>query len=259
MDTLLQVAVRAARAGGEISRAGWGHAHTVTLKGATNPVTEIDHASEDAICRILRDATPDYGILTEESPELVGAGASRWLIDPLDGTVNYSHHFPYFAVSIGLERDGRPEVGVVYDPILDQLFSATRGGGAFLGDTRIHVSSTESLEGSLVAGGFPYDVWETGGNLEEFANVTRRAQTVRVNGCASLDLAYVACGRLDAYWDSGLWPWDVAAGRLLIEEAGGILTLEGGDPLVHESQMMVASNPHLHPALRRIVLSNLPT
>jgi myo-inositol-1(or 4)-monophosphatase len=255
---LLDVAVQAARAAGEIIRAGWGQTHTVTLKGATNPVTEIDHAAEELIVKTLHAATPDYGILAEESPERMGAGGARWVIDPLDGTVNYAHHFPYFAVSIALERDGRSEVGVVYDPVLDQLFVAERGHGAWLNSTRIQVGTTAHLEKSLIAAGFPYDVWETGANLEELARLTRRVQTVRLNGSAALDLAYVACGRLDAYWDTGLYAWDLAAGRLLVEEAGGLFTLHGGDPLVVESQVMIASNRRLHSQIESIVLPHSP-
>jgi myo-inositol-1(or 4)-monophosphatase len=251
---LLNIAVQAARAAGEIIRAGWGKPHAVTLKGVTNPVTEIDHAAEELILKTLRAATPDFGFLSEESPESHGAGRARWVIDPLDGTVNYAHHFPYFAVSIALEREGRSELGVVYDPILDQLFVAERGGGAWLDGKKIQVGVRETLAGSLIAAGFPYDVWESGRNLEEMARLTRRVQTVRINGSAALDMAYVACGRLDAYWDSGLYAWDVAAGRLLVEEAGGQVTLQGGNPSVLESQMLIASNRQLHPLIKGVVL-----
>jgi myo-inositol-1(or 4)-monophosphatase len=255
MTPLLDIAIEAARAAGEIIRAGWGQAHTVTLKGVTNPVTEIDHAAEEAILHLLRVATPGLGILTEEAGEVKGQGRSRWIVDPLDGTVNYAHHFPYFAVSIALEREDKSELGVVYDPILDQLFVAGRGRGAWLNGKKIQVSATATLGESVIATGFPYDVWETGRNLEELARLTRRAQTVRINGSASLDLAYVACGRLDAYWDSGLYLWDVAAGRLLIEEAGGVVTFHDGDPTAVESQMMIASNLHLHPQIQSLVLT----
>ena len=251
---LLDIAVRAAYAAGEIIRAGWGQTHTVTLKGVTNPVTEIDRAAEELIIKVLRAATPDFGILAEESPEHTGAGGARWVIDPLDGTVNYARHFPYFAVSIALEREGRSELGVVYDPVLDQLFVAERGRGASLNGKRIRVGETGSLGESLIAAGFPYDVWETGANLKELAHLTRRVRTVRINGSAALDFAYVACGRLDAYWDSGLYAWDVAAGRLLVEEAGGVFTLHGGNPSVVESQVVIASNRHLHSQIKNIVL-----
>lgn len=255
MTRLIDVAIRAAREAGEIIRAGWGQPHEVSLKGVTNPVTEVDHASEEAILKILRAATPDFGILTEETGEVKGTDHLRWIVDPLDGTVNYAHHFPYFAVSIALEREAKFEAGVVYDPILDQLFVAERGRGAWLNDKKIQVSATATPGQSVIAAGFPYDVWETGRNLEELARLTRRVQTVRINGSATLDMAYVACGRLDAYWDSGLYLWDVAAGQLLIEEAGGVVTWHGGDTSAVESQMMIASNLYLQSAIQSLVLT----
>ncbi len=254
MTTLLESAVHAARAAGEIIRAGWGQAHTITLKGATNPVTEIDHASEATIIKILRAATPTFGILTEETGILAGEENARWVIDPLDGTVNYTHHFPYFTVSMGLERAGIPELGVVYDPILDQLFWAERGRGAWLNDEKIQVSAKATLAESIIAAGFPYDVWETGRHLEEFTRLARRAGSVRVNGCASLDMAYVACGRLEAYWNTGLYPWDTAAGCVLLAEAGGLVTFHGGTREQTESQSMIAATPGIHAELKSLVV-----
>ncbi len=259
MSMYLDTAIDAAHVAGAIIRAGWGQTHTITLKGATNPVTEIDRAAEAAIVQILRAATPTIGILTEEAGTMAGSEEQRWVVDPLDGTVNYAHHFPYFAVSVALERAGRSELGVVYDPILDQLFVAERGRGARLNDHPVQTSATDSLEQSMIATGFPYDVWETGANLEEFARATRQTQTIRIFGTASLDMAYVACGRIEAYWDSGLNPWDVAAGRLLVEEAGGIVTWHGGDPERLETQVMIAANPHIHAALSRLVWPVAPT
>lgn len=251
---LLDLAVQAALGAGRIIRAGWGQAHDISLKGATNPVTEIDRAAEESILDLLRAATPEFGVLSEESPERLGTGGARWVIDPLDGTVNYAHHFPYFAVSIALERDGRSELGVAYDPILNQLFVAQRGHGTWLNSERIQVGTRGTLAESLIASGFPYDVWETGRNIDELARLIRCVQMVRVNGSAVLDLAYVACGRLDAYWDTGLYPWDVAAGRVLVEEAGGILGLYGGDPSDVTSQTMVASNFPLHLQIKSVIL-----
>ncbi len=254
MTTLLENAIQAARAGGEIIRAGWGQAHTITLKGVTNPVTEIDHASEEAIVKILHAATPTFGILAEESGRFAGQEDARWIIDPLDGTVNYTHHFPYFAVSIGLERAGILELGVIYDPILDQLFWAERGRGAWLNEERIQVTATATLARSVIAAGFAYDVWETGRHLEEFVRLVRHATTVRLNGCASLDMAYVACGRLEAYWNTGLDPWDTAAGSVLIQEAGGLVTFHGGTTEHPESQSMIAATPAIYAELKDLVL-----
>ncbi|MGE5140110.1 MAG: inositol monophosphatase family protein, partial [Rudaea sp.] len=216
MTTLLNTAIDAARAAGAIIRDGFGRAHTVTMKGAINPVTEVDHAAEAAIFQILRAATPGYALLSEESGAIEGREA-RWIIDPLDGTVNYSHGYPCFGVSIALERAGEVELGVIYNPVLDELFTAERSRGARLNDRPIQVSPVARLGGSIVATGFAYDVWETGGDLSRLAALTRRAQTVRIFGAAVLDLAYIACGRIEAYWDTGLNPWDIAAGRLLVE------------------------------------------
>ncbi len=254
MSSLLDAGIQAARTAGEIIRAGFGQAHTVTMKGATNPVTEIDHAAEAAIFKILRAATPTYGTLGEEGGETTGTEDARWIVDPLDGTVNYAHHFPYFGVSIALERAGQVELGVVYNPILDELFTAERGKAAWLNGTRVYTSAIDDIGGGMIATGFPYDVWETGGDLGDLARLTRRAQTVRIYGAAVLDMAHVACGRLEAYWDSGLNPWDVAAGKLLVEEAGGIVSFHGGDPSRFDSLTMIASNPHIHSQLAEIVL-----
>ncbi len=254
MSALLDVAVDAARAAGEIIRTGFGQAHTVTMKGATNPVTEIDHAAEAAIFQILRAATPTFGTLGEEGGATKGTEKARWIVDPLDGTVNYSHHFPYFGISIALEQEGQVELGVVYNPILDEMFTTERGKGAWLNGTPIHVSAVADVGGALVATGFPYDIWETGGDLGALARLTRRAQTVRILGAAVLDLASVACGRMEAYWDSGLYPWDVAAGRLLVQEAGGTVTFHGGNPGRFDSLTMVATNGYIHAQLSDIVL-----
>ena len=251
---LLQVAAEAVRAAGAIIRAGWGEIHNVEMKGAINPVTEIDHAAERSILERLRAATPTFSILAEESGAFENDAEWRWVIDPLDGTVNYAHHFPYFAVSLGLVHQGQSEIGVVYDPILDQLFSAERSGGAYLNGQPIHCSRTATLAQCIVATGFPYDVWQSGKNTLELARVVRRAQTVRVNGCAALDMAYVACGRFDAYYDAGLYPWDAAAARLLVTEAGGTFTEYGGEPAQLDTRMIIASNGRIHSELAEIVL-----
>ncbi len=254
MTDTLQVAVQAARAAGDLIRAGWGREHTVTLKGAINPVTEVDHAAEQTILRLLRAATPTYGIFSEEIGGPPGDGNARWIVDPLDGTVNYAHHLPYFCVSIALECRGRVELGVIYDPMLDQLFTVERGRGARLNGRPIRVSATATLGESVVASGFPYDVWDTGRNVKELAELTKRVQAVRINGAAALDLAYVACGRLDGYYDAGLYLWDLAAARLLVQEAGGIFSLHGGDPARTQTQTMIAANPQLYGQIKAIVL-----
>lgn len=256
----MQVAIDAAHTAGAIIRAGWGQTHEVEMKGVTNPVTEVDRAAEKEIITILRAATPGFDILAEESGASAAASTKRarrrWVIDPLDGTVNYAHHFPYFAVSIGLERDGESELGVVYDPIHDQLFTAERGRGAYLNGAPIHCSAVSALGASLIATGFPYDVWETGGNIPELGKVVQRAQMIRVNGCAALDIANVACGRLEAYYDLGLYAWDIAAGRVLVTEAGGVVSAHGGDPEHIETQFFIFSNAAIHSSLAELLLAD---
>lgn len=257
-DQLLQAAIDAARAAGAIIREGWGRAHAIEFKGATNLVTETDRASEKIILDRLLTATPDFEILAEESgvrqPKArAGSVDRRWVIDPVDGTTNYAHHFPYFAVSIGLEQAGESILGVVYDPIMDQLFTAQRGRGAFLNGERIRCSQTSTVGQSVVATGVTYDIWETGRGVEEIVRMLRRTRSVRINGCAALDMSYVACGRLDAYCDTGLSPWDISAGRLLVTEAGGKVSSHGGDPARVDSQFFIISNPHIHGELEQLL------
>lgn len=251
---LLQVACEAALAAGDIIRQGWGAEHAVEMKGATNPVTEVDHAAEDAILAVLRAATPDYDILTEESGAIDRGSTRCWVIDPLDGTTNYMRHFPYFGVSIGLEEDGESIVGVVYDPVLEQTFTAVRGQGAFLNGEPIHCSGVTKVSASALATGITYDVWETGRGIDQIARMIRSAQTVRINGCAALDAAYVACGRLDAYCDTGVYPWDIAASRLLITEAGGTFRLYGDAPDI-EHKYLIASNGLIAAELEELLIT----
>lgn len=250
---LLKIASTAARDAGKILRAGWGHPHTIEFKGAVNLVTEVDRASEALIMHQLRAATPGFDILAEESGAHTNGSAFRWVIDPVDGTTNYAHHFPYFAVSIGLEENGASILGAVYDPILDQLFTATRGGGAFLNGEPIRCSATASLSQSVLATGTPYDVWETEAGIPEMVRMLKHARSVRINGCAALDLAYVACGRLDAYSDTGLREWDISAARLLLTEAGGTFQCYGDSQRL-DSQYCIASNGLIHAELEKLLI-----
>ncbi len=252
---LVPIAAHAARAAGQILREGWGKRHEIQFKGAINFVTEIDHASEKMILERLRAATPDFDLLTEESG-VHGDGAKfRWVIDPVDGTTNYAHHFPYFTVSIGLEQDGASIVGVVYDPILDQLYRATRGGGAFLNDAPIHCSHAQTLGESLVATGLVYEMWESERGIAEMVKLIKRARSVRINGSAALDICNVACGRLDAYCDTGLSAWDISAARLILTEAGGALKMYGAAPQI-ELQYCIASNGKIYAELERLLIAN---
>lgn len=227
MNEYINIAADAARAAGKLLRDGWGKPHAIEFKGAINLVTEVDRAAEAIILDRLGQATPDYDILAEESGAQTRGSAFRWVIDPVDGTTNYAHHFPYFAVSIGLEENGASIAGVVYDPILDQMFSATLGGGAFLNGERIASSHARSVGESVLAAGLIYEQWESDRGLPQMMRMIKRARSLRINGCAALDLANVACGRLDAYCDTGLFPWDLSAGRLLVTEADGVFKQYG--------------------------------
>ncbi len=243
----LAAAVAAARAAGEILRAGFGRAHDVQFKGPIDPVTEADRASEARIVALLAAATPGCGFLTEENPAIAGRGDARWIIDPLDGTVNYAPGYPHFAVSIALERGGELELGVIYDPLRDELFVARRGAGATLNGRPIHVGSVSTLGGAVLSTGFPYDVWTSEhDNTAEWCHFLKRAQSLRVTGSSALDLAAVACGRRDGHWEPGLSAYDTAAGVLLVREAGGVATDYGGGPDALYGAEIVAANPALH-------------
>ncbi|MFQ5855993.1 MAG: inositol monophosphatase family protein [Anaerolineae bacterium] len=246
--TEIQAAVAAAREAGALLRDAFGRSHTVALKRtAIDLVTEMDQAAEALIIERLQAAFPDYGFLTEESPALTGADNARWVIDPIDGTTNYAHGYPLFAVSIALERAGQLVLGVVYNPIADELFTAKKGHGAFLNGCPIHVSEATTLQESLLATGFPYDVWDSeDDNTTEWRQFLKRARSLRCDGSAALDLCFVACGRLDGYWEHGLEPWDMAAGALIVSEAGAQVTdYRGGEDFI-ASRQVVAANPHLH-------------
>jgi len=248
----LELAIRLARAAGEIQRERYETPLTVSTKSASiDLVTEVDRACEALIVEEILASRPGDAILAEEGGGREQPDAEwRWVIDPLDGTVNYAHGFPRFCVSIGVERRGEREVGVVYDPLLDELFHARRGGGAFLGERRLEVSQRAKLEQALVATGFAYDVHRSReDNLAHFGRVLKAARGLRRDGSAALDLCYVAAGRLDAYWELKLHPWDVAAGLLIVEEAGGRCSDLQGGPASDSGAEVVASNGLVHQAL----------
>ena len=229
----------------------------VSRKGDIDLVTEADLASENLIIERIRSYHPQHGILAEESGEAVLVGGQRsewkWIIDPLDGTTNYAHGYPFFCVSIALEHEGVLEVGVVYDPVRDEMFAAERGRGATLNGRKIRVSDVEELKDAMVCTGFPYNVRERPNFTRDFANFTMAAQAVRRDGSAAIDLAYVACGRFDGFWEDGLSPWDIAAGKLLIEEAGGKVSNFDNQPLSIYTLKVLASNGLVHDAMLRVL------
>ncbi|NNL66761.1 MAG: inositol monophosphatase [Myxococcales bacterium] len=214
-------------------------------------MTEVDRACEDLIVAGIQEERPGDAILAEEGGAREVAGAAwRWVVDPLDGTTNFAHAYPCFAVSIGVERDGESRVGVVYNPVLDELFHATGGGGAFCNGQAIQVTRETELGRSLVATGFAYDRRKSErDNLDELATFLARARAIRRDGSAALDLCQVACGRLDGYWEFKLAPWDVAAGRLILTEAGGRVSDARGGPAPASGAEMVASNGGIHDAM----------
>src|SRR2546423_3658614 len=223
---LLNFAIQTARDAGRLLAERFGRALKISNKSELDLVTESDLASERLIIDRIKTHYPRHAILAEESGASEPADREkesdrRWIIDPLDGTTNYAHGYPCFCVSIGLEHKGRSEIGVVYDPIRDEMFAAERGRGAALNGRRISVSRTMNLSAALLCTGFPYDVRQRNEFARHFANFIMAAQGVRRDGAAALDLAYVAAGRFDGFWEEGLKPWDVAAGALIVEEAGG--------------------------------------
>ena len=249
-ETILACAITLAQAAGTELRRRFGQRQTVTLKGTLNPVTEADHAAETIIRQGIQAQFPTHAMQGEEQGESEGQEPVRWIIDPLDGTVNYAHGLPHFAVSIGVADASGVQVGVVYDPLRQELFVVQRGHPMLLNGVRQQVSSTTDLQRSLLATGFPYDRHlKDDNNHREFVALNLCSQGVRRAGSAALDLAYVACGRFDAYWEQDLGPWDVAAGALLVAAAGGRLSTYSGAPFDGLGPQIVASNGHLHDAI----------
>lgn len=248
MQPTLKHVIEIARAAGEILRQGYGQQHQVEYKGEIDLVTEIDKQSEALILSEINKHYPGQTLFTEESGEHAGQAEHVWYIDPLDGTLNYAHGMRLFCVSIAYAHQGDLTLGVVYDPLADELFAAQRGQGAQLNGQPMHVSRVDSLIRSLLVTGFPYDAkTNPDNNFAEFQRFTALSQGVRRLGSAALDLAYVAAGRLDGYWQKRLNAWDVAAGALLVQEAGGLATdIHGGPDYLNQPQSILAANPALH-------------
>lgn len=252
LSELLELARDLAARAGAIQRDRFETELKIDTKSATiDLVTEVDRACEALIVEGIQSARSHDAILAEEGHGGDDPDAEiRWIIDPLDGTTNFAHGFPRFCVSIGIEQAGQRAVGVVYDPLLDERFEAVRGEGAWLGSRRLHVSAETEFGRALVATGFAYDVHRSeDDNLASFSNVVKTARGIRRDGSAALDLCYVAAGRLDAYWELKLHPWDVAAGFLIVEEAGGRLSDFTNGPPDRSGRQVVATNGPLHDQL----------
>lgn len=227
---------------------------TIEHKGSIDLVTDADRASEEYVVRELTRAFPHHGILGEEGARIQGTSEYLWVIDPIDGTTNFAHGFPYFAVSLGLLKGDEVVLGIVYNPMVEECFVAERGSGAFLNGQRIAVSKQESLQESLLTTGFPYDIATTAqDNMASFAMTNKLSQGVRCLGAASLDLCQVAAGRLEAFWERALQPWDIAAGSLIVEEAGGRVTGCQGQEFRALGHEVCATNGWIHDELIRVL------
>jgi myo-inositol-1(or 4)-monophosphatase len=254
----LEIAVRAAREAGTLQKERLYSEHEIRFKGETDLVTEIDRQCEALIVDVIRKAWPDHDILAEEGDYVSLHSRYKWIIDPLDGTTNYAHGFPWFCVSIALEIDGEVRLGVIYHPMMDELFTAERGGGAFLNGRPLSVSRREPLKNCLLATGFPYDrSLSNENNFTNFLNFQMAARAVRRAGAAALDLAYVAAGRLDGYWECKLKPWDMAAGQLLVVEAGGAVTNHAGGGFSVYDHRILASNGLIHETMVAVLKSGV--
>jgi len=251
---LLAFAEDVARNAGDILRRNFGRRQKIHFKGEIDLVTEVDKESENYILGRIRDAFPDHGILSEESPELASPSPYRWIVDPLDGTTNYAHGYPCFCVSICVERDGEPAAGAVYDPLLDEMYTATAGAGAFRNGQSICVSDVEELRKALLATGFAYDVkMSTDDNFDYFKAFVFTGQAIRRDGSAALDLCYVAAGRFDGFWELKLKAWDTAAGCLIVREAGGVITRLDGGVYDYQQPGILASNGKIHARMLEVL------
>ncbi len=259
MHPMLNIAVRAARAAGKVIARALDHVDSLSVseKSRNDFVTEVDRRAEQEIIRTIQRAYPNHAIMAEESGEQSG-DEFQWIIDPLDGTTNFLHGIPQFAVSIALRHRGRLEHAVIYDPVKDEMYTASRGGGAQLNDRRLRVSKRKTIKGALLGTGFPFrEEQDLSLFLETLKAMVPDTAGIRRPGSAALDLAYVAAGRYDGFWEFGLKPWDMAAGVLLITEAGGMVSdFDGGDGFL-DSGNILASNLKLHPILLSRVQTGL--
>jgi myo-inositol-1(or 4)-monophosphatase len=250
----LSAVVEAVLAGGEVLRRRFGGRLAVSYKGELDLVTEADTESERVIVDLLRRRAPGAAILGEEGGERGGRSSSRYIVDPLDGTTNFAHRYPFFAVSVALEREKEVVAAAVYDPLRQELFTAEKGSGAFLNGERLRVSASRELARALLITGFPYDLRvDLTGSLRLFNRFMGEARAIRRDGAAALDLCYVAAGRADGFWEERLKPWDTAAGALLVAEAGGRVTDFAGGPFDGSGREILASNGLIHESMLRVL------
>ncbi len=253
-DDYLRTAVDAARTAGAILKKNFGKVRKIYRKGRIDIVTEIDRRSEKTIISLIGKKFPGHNILAEESAAVDRQSRYTWIIDPLDGTTNYAHAYPFYAVSIALARDNEPCVGVVFHPEMGELFCAVKGCGAFLNGKKIHVSGVRRMDNALLVTGFPYDIVEDPDiTFPLFERMCLRAQGMRRDGSAALNLCYVACGRFDGFWEAKLKPWDTAAGALVAREAGASLTDYAGNPYSCFTPELLAGNRRIHADMLSIV------
>ncbi len=236
-------------------RENFGRTHNISYKGKIDLVTDTDLYSEEVIVNFLNREFPGFGMLAEERNETKPGSLFRWILDPLDGTTNYAHGYPFFSVSLALEQEKTVVWGAVYDPVLDEMFTSELGRGASLNGYPVKVSLTDTLIRGLLCTGFPYDVHEsTDNNLDHFENFVKVAQGIRRDGSAALDLCYVATGRLDGFWENKLKPWDIAAGSLMVSEAGGKVTGFDGQAFDINRGEVLASNLRIHDEMVKVLL-----
>jgi myo-inositol-1(or 4)-monophosphatase len=260
---ILQFTEAVARQAGDILREGYGNVRHIQQKGVIDLVTEFDKRSEDVILSAIQQKFPDHAILAEESGRNKTISEFQWVIDPLDGTTNFAHGFPHFAVTMALFQKDAPILGVTYDPLRDEMFSAQAGCGATLNNHPIHVSTQAKLERAVISTGFPYDLrTNPRNNFTQFVHLQRRTTAVRHLASAALDCAWTAAGRLDGYWEFGVEPWDIGAGVLLVREAGGRVTAIDEEENFLSRASLLVSNSLLHEQMVRVLregdLSPLP-
>ncbi len=259
---ILTLAVEAAHSACTIIKEGFesDHIHADSKEGRHNLVTEYDRRSEERIVSMIREVFPDHHIMAEESHNSAVLSATdedyEWIIDPIDGTVNFAHKVPIFCVSIGVRHRGEIIIGVIYQPMTNELFTAVKGKGAFLNGKRLAVSTTATLDAGFLVTGFPYNVFQNPGQcIDHMVHFLSMGLPIRRLGSAALDLAYLAAGRFDGYWEVQLQAWDVSAGLLMVHEAGGMLTHYDGSPYRIGEQFMLASNGHIHAEMSQKLLA----